>query len=51
MESSVTVYYFYKITYGENNFFQFLKVWLWKKETKQKQKNKTKKIWTMAVSH
>ena len=23
MESSVTVYYFYKITYGENNFFQF----------------------------
>ena len=25
MESSVTVYYFYKITYGENNFFQFSK--------------------------
>ena len=25
MESSVTVYYFYKITYGENNFFQFFK--------------------------
>ena len=25
-------------------FSSFLKVWLWKKETKQKQKNKTKKI-------
>ena len=25
MESSATVYYFYKITYSENNFFQFSK--------------------------
>ena len=25
MGSSVTVYYFYKITYSEHNFFQFSK--------------------------
>ena len=41
MESLFTVYCFHKITYGENNFFQFLKVCQWKKETKPKQQNKT----------